>query len=75
MLVATWDAAPAGDSPTDQYQVAGSDGGGTFAQTVSGSTLTATFGVSDIPEWRVQVRAHDAAGWGPWSTTYTLGGA
>jgi hypothetical protein len=76
-LVATWNAAPAGDSPTDQYQITitGSDGGGTFTQTVSGSTLTASFAVSDVPDWRVQVRAHDAAGWSPWSASYTLGGA
>jgi len=76
-LVATWNAAPAGDSPTDQYQITitGSDGGGTFTQTLSGSSLTATFAVSDGPDWSVQVRAHDAAGWGAWSTSYTLGGA
>jgi hypothetical protein len=76
-LVATWNAAPAGDSPTDQYQItiSGSDGGGTFTQTVSGATLTAVFAVSDVPDWKVQVRAHDAAGWGPWSASFRLGGA
>jgi hypothetical protein len=76
-LVATWNAAPAGDSPTDQYQITitGSDGGGTFSQNVSGSTLSATFAVSDVPDWKVQVRAHDAAGWSPWSISVRLGGA
>jgi hypothetical protein len=76
-LVATWQAGPAGDSPTDAYliTITGSDGGGTYTQTVSGSTLTATFSVSDTPDWKIQVQAHDTAGWGPWSTSYTLGGA
>jgi len=75
-LVATWQAAVPGDSPVDLYQIniRGSDGGGTFTQTVSGTTLTASFVVDDIPDWSVTVRAHNAAGWGPWSTRYLLGG-
>jgi hypothetical protein len=76
MLVVTWAAAVAGDSPVDQYKVTitGSDGGGRFIQTVSGATLTASFSVSDIPDWRITVRAHNAAGWGPSSTPIVLGG-
>ena len=76
-LVATWAAAPAGNSPVDSYQVTvkGSDGGGTFTQTVDGATLTATFAVNDIPDWSITVRAHNAAGWGPWSARARLGGA
>jgi hypothetical protein len=75
-LLASWNAAVPGDSPTDQYQITirGSDGAGTFTQTVNGSTLTATFSVSDIPDWSVTVRAHNAAGWGPWSSAFVLGG-
>ena len=45
-----------------QVTVNGSDGGGTVTQTVDGSTLSATFAVSDIPDWAIQVRAHNAAG-------------
>ena len=76
-LVATWAAAAGGDSPVDSYQVQikGSDGGGTFVQTVDGSTLTASFSVSDIPDWTITVRAHNAAGWSAWSTKAKLGGA
>ncbi|PWU24547.1 MAG: hypothetical protein C5B48_05820 [Candidatus Rokuibacteriota bacterium] len=76
MLVATWNAAVPGDSPVDEYEVliTGSDGGGTFTQTVSGVTLTASFTVDNIPDWTVMVRAHNAAGWGPWSASFTLGG-
>ena len=76
-LLASWRAAGGGDSPVDLYQITitGSDGGGTFTQTVSGSTLSAVFAVSDIPDWSVKVRAHDAAGWSGWSATVRLGGA
>ena len=75
-LIATWNAAVPGDSQIDQYQITihGSDGGGTFIQTVSGTTLTASFTVDFIPDWRVTVRAHNAVGWGPSSTSFTLGG-
>jgi hypothetical protein len=77
MLVATWAAAVPGDSPIHQYRITitGSDGGGTFTQTVSGTTLTASFSVSDIPDWAITVQAHNAAGWSPSSTKIILGGA
>jgi hypothetical protein len=75
-LIATWQAAVAGDSPVDQYQITiqGSDGGGTFTQTVSGTTLTASFTVDWTPDWSVTVWAHNAAGWSPASARFTLGG-
>jgi hypothetical protein len=75
-LVATWSAAVPGDSPIDEYQITitGSDGGGTFTQTVSGTTLTTYFTVDYIPNWTVTVKAHNAVGWGPSSTPVTLGG-
>ena len=75
-LFASWTAAGPGDSPTDEYQVTinDSDGGGTFSETPSGSTLSATFAVSDVPDWSISVRAHNAAGWGPWSAAFSLGG-
>jgi hypothetical protein len=48
---------------------------GSFSQIVRGSARTATFaGADDIYDWSVQVRAHNAAGWGPWSTQFILGG-
>ena len=75
-LVVTWAAAAPGDSPIDQYRItiSGSDGGGTFTQTVSGTTLTATFSVSDIPDWSITLQAHNAVGWGPASSRIVLGG-
>jgi Fibronectin type III domain len=75
-MAVTWRAATGGDSPVDAYQVTatGSDHAGTFTQSVAGTTLSATLSVSDIPDWSIKVRAHDAAGWGPWSSTARLGG-
>ncbi len=75
-MVVNWRPAPPGDSPTDEYLVTvrNPDTGQTFTQTVSGSTLTATFAVSDVPDYTIQVQAHDAAGWGRLSTSYMLGG-
>ena len=75
-LVGSWNAAEGGDSPVDKYQIRirGSDGVGVFRQTVPGSILTGSFTVSDIPDWSVTVRAHNAAGWGTWSAPFTLGG-
>lgn len=72
----TWAAADPGNSPVDQYLVtiSGSDGAGTFTQTVSGTTLTAEFPVNDVPNWSVTVQAHNAAGWGPVSAVFSLGG-
>jgi Fibronectin type III domain len=78
-IVASWAAAKPGNSPVDEYQVTiriyDGDTTGSFSQIVSGSSLTATFtNVEDIDSWSVQVRAHNAAGWGPWSARYILGG-
>ncbi len=75
-LLATWQAADPGNSPIDQYQItiSGSDGAGTFTQTVSGTTLTALFTVDYIPNWSGTVKAHNAAGWGPSSNVFSLGG-
>jgi hypothetical protein len=75
-LVASWQAAVPGDSPIDQYQVmiTGSDGAGTFMQTLPATTLTAQFAVDYIPDWSVTVQAHNAVGWGPWSSVFALGG-
>jgi predicted secreted protein len=75
-LVATWPAAAPGNSPIDQYLVtiSGSDGAGTFTNTVSGTTLSTYFIVDYIPNWSVTVQAHNAFGWGPVSSAFNLGG-
>jgi hypothetical protein len=75
-LVATWHAADPGNSPIDHYLVTitNSDTAGTSIQTVSGTTLTASFAVDWTPNWSVTVQAHNAFGWGPSSSAFTLGG-
>lgn len=75
-IVVKWNAAVPGDSPVDKYKVAfeGSEGAGTFTKNVGGGTLTEVFGVDSRPDWSMRVRAHNAAGWGPWSKTVRLGG-
>ena len=75
-LIASWQAPDPGNSPIDEYliTITGSDGGGTFTQTVSGTTLTTYFTVDYIPNWSVTVQAHNAAGWGPVSSVFRLGG-
>jgi hypothetical protein len=75
-LMATWQAAIPGDSPIDNYRItiSGSDGAGAFTQTVSGTTLTASFTVDYIPNWSVTVQAHNTVGWGPTSVAVSLGG-
>jgi hypothetical protein len=75
-LVAAWQAADPGNSPIDQYVVTitGSDVAGTFTQTVSGTTLTASFTVDYTPNWSVTVQARNAFGWGPSSSAFKLGG-
>ncbi len=75
-IIVSWPAADPGNSPVDQYliTVTGSDGAGTFTQTVSGTTLTAYFNVDFVPNWSVTVQAHNGAGSGPVSAAVTLGG-
>lgn len=75
-LIAAWQPAVPGDSPIDQYRVTivGSDGAGSFSQTVPAATFTADFNVDHIPNWSVTVQAHNAVGWGPPSAAFTLGG-
>ncbi len=75
-LVVNWQAPNPGNSPIDQYLVAiaGSDGAGSFTNSVSGTTLTTYFTVDFIPNWSVTVQAHNAAGWGPASAVVNLGG-
>ena len=57
-----------------QIRITGSDGAGALTQTVSGTTLTASFTVDYAPDWSVTVQAQNAVGWGPASTVVRLGG-
>lgn len=74
-LVAQWMApATSGNSPIDEYQVvAAPTEGPVSAQTLTVPAPAATsFTVDDTWDWTVKVRAHNAAGWGPWAASATL---
>jgi hypothetical protein len=75
-LIAAWPATVPGNSPIDEYlvKIIGSDGGGSYTNTVSGTTLTTYFNVDFTPNWSVTVQAHNADGWGPVSSAVQLGG-
>ncbi len=78
MLAASWNPAVPGDSPVDEYQIIvsvydpGNPVPAPLSQIVSGSTLNAGFVVDDTLDWTTTVRAHNAAGWGPWSQPIVL---
>lgn len=72
-----WTAAAPGDSPTDDYQVsiATYDPNGTPSISDAGvATSFVAGGYDSTPDYAVQVRAHNAAGWGAWSARVILGG-
>lgn len=74
-LDARWSSAAPGNSPVDDYQVslARHDPNGP-AQIINAATATsvALSGFANAFDWSVQVRAHDAAGWGSWSKAVVL---
>jgi hypothetical protein len=76
-ILVRWSAPTPGDSPTDDVQVSIATYDPTGVATVfdagTATSLLAT-GFDSVPDYQVQVRAHNAAGWGSWSTTVILGG-
>lgn len=74
-IVVRWTAAVPGNSPVDQYRITiASSDGGTFTQSVSGTTLMSNFTVDFGPDWSITVWAHNSVGWSPASASFTLGG-
>jgi hypothetical protein len=75
LMSVTWSPpANPGDSTIDKYQVKAkpyeADAGAPLPTvvTVAGSTLTTQLSLADTYDFAVKVRAHNAAGWGAWST-------
>jgi hypothetical protein len=73
-----WSEAARGDSPVDSYQITATPLEAEVASPLSNiepatSRETEFTGNSETP-WTILVRAHDAAGWGPWSAPVTRGG-
>jgi hypothetical protein len=75
-IVTTWKAVNPGNSPVDVYLVTatGSEGAGTFTNSVPGTTLSSDITADSNYNWSVTVQAHNAAGWGPVSAVAHLGG-
>jgi hypothetical protein len=73
-IVATWTAAPPGDSATTDYQVLCTPSNHLSPVTYdAGTGLIASIIVpTDTVDWSVQVRAENAAGWGAWSPAMTI---
>jgi hypothetical protein len=80
VLLAKWKAAVPGDSPIDAYAVrvsaydADAPVPSPHAKRLPGSVLSASFTLDSSSNWKIIVRAHNAAGWGPWSRAVVLGG-
>jgi len=59
--------ASEGNSVIDQYEVQAVGGGQTLISYVSGTTLSDYLAPAPADSLAVTARAHNAAGWGPWS--------
>ena len=79
-LLIQWSEGTPGDSPLDEYEVtistseAGEAGSEPQTQVPAGSARQAAFAPNTEYPWTAVVRAHNAAGWGPWSSPVTVPG-
>lgn len=76
LLAVSWSAGTSGNSATDTYEVdtTAPDTGQTIDTMVAAPTTSAYVGADDTLDWTITIRAHNAAGWGPWSAAVMLGG-
>ena len=79
LAASSWTAPNAYNSPIDEYEVSVTWQDGDVQTpdkdiVVGGTTLSAYIGADNTSTWSVQVRAHNAAGWGAWSMPRQLGG-
>jgi hypothetical protein len=71
-LAVSWTASVPGNSPVDDYQVAASGSDGENLTLDAGTATTVGTTVSaNADTWTVTVRAHNGAGWSPWSAPVT----
>ncbi len=71
-LSVSWTASVPGDSPVDDYQVAAAGSDGEHLTLDAGiATATSASVSASADSWSVTVRAHNAAGWSPWSSAVT----
>jgi hypothetical protein len=78
VLLTSWVEGTPGDSQIDQYQVTAEPGEPELAaprtMTESGTARNVEFTLYDEMPWSIRVRAHNVAGWGPWSPTIVVAG-
>jgi hypothetical protein len=78
-LAVSWGATDPGNSPLDSFEIRAVpvNAGTTSAldAVISAPASAYTFGnAANSVSWQLNVRAHNAAGWGPWSTTVVVPG-
>jgi hypothetical protein len=78
-LSVSWGATDPGNSPIDSFEIqalpANSGTTSPLDAVVSAPATAYSFGNADNSvTWQVTVRAHNAAGWGPWSTAVVVPG-
>jgi fibronectin type III domain protein len=79
-LIVSWSPGSPGDSPIDEYQVNATTtesqevGGSPQTQNVPGSSSEVELYLYSEYPWTIILRAHNAAGWGPWSVPVTVPG-
>lgn len=76
-IVTAWTPGMPGDSITTDYQVVATAVDSTLLPVAvdAGTGLVAGVTLPDsTPDWSIQVRAQNAAGWGPWSSPVVVGG-
>jgi hypothetical protein len=77
LLAVSWQPGSTGDSPVDKYLVsitAPDAGGQSSTATVAPPSTSAYLSADSTLDWSITVRAHNAAGWSPWSTATVLSG-
>jgi hypothetical protein len=76
-LSVSWGATDPGNSPLDLFEIraVGVNSGTTSpldAVIPAPATAYTFYNPSNSVSWQVTVRAHNAAGWGPWSTAVVV---
>lgn len=78
-LIVSWKEASPGDSPVDSYEITatpgtGAEGAGIHTNTAPAPYRETEFVLPDETSWSIEVRAHNAAGWGAWSAPVMVSG-
>lgn len=64
----SWNPPSAGNSAIDEYEVTATGGGNAIDNILPGTATSDYMSPAPADQLTVMVRAHNAAGWGPWSS-------